>query len=150
MANLCRSPAAEAILTSLIKQHGLEEQISCASAGISNSRIGEPHDPSIVQVAKEHGYLIEGRAKHFKFEDFAAFDYVIPMDTENYNYLLNLDPPEKFKGKIELFGHFNLAFDLEDVPDPYGGTPKQFLETFEIVHDGCVGLLNWLKLLQES
>ncbi len=150
MGNVCRSPAAAAILNGMAKKSGLETQITCGSAGLSDSRVGEGPDTLMVQVAKEHGYLVVGQARQFEIEDFAAYDYIIPMDTENYSFLLKLAPNENFRNKIELFSHFNLAFDVEDVPDPYGGTPDQFLETFEIVHDGCAGLLNRLKLVLRS
>ncbi len=142
--NLCRSPAAEAVFNGLIKQKGLERRFSCASAGTSEAQVGADYDSRMAKLSSDRGFALSGKAKHFNPQDFAEYDYIIPMDSDNRQYLMALNPPEKFRKKIILFGQFNILFDPDDVPDPYQAGPDQFVETFEIILDGCQGLLQIL------
>ncbi len=147
--NLCRSPAAEAIFNSLIEKKNLSGDFSCASAGTSQYHVGENYDPMMIQVCKERGFALSGTAKAFKLKDFDDYDYVFPMDNDNFRFLLNLNPSPNTKKKIIYFSQFNMLYEPGvDVPDPYSGTREQFVETFEIILDGCQGLLE--RLLDQA
>lgn len=46
--------------------------------------MGELPDSRMRQHAKKRGYILDSRARQFKDDDFAKFDYIIVMDEENY------------------------------------------------------------------
>jgi protein-tyrosine phosphatase len=146
LGNICRSPAAEGIMKSIIKKHNYENQIEVGSAGIIDYHSGESPDKRMKSLAKKRGYNLESIARQFNPKiDFGSYDCIIAMDNENYFTLIELDPEGKFTNKIYKMAEFSSKYDVEEVPDPYFGGPSGFETVLDILEDACTGLFNKIK-----
>src|SRR5690606_27926290 len=88
LGNICRSPAAEAIMKKLVQNDGLEARVHCDSAGTSGYHSGEPADERMREHGLARGYDLTSRSrKVYPDKDFAEFDYILAMDRNNYNDL---------------------------------------------------------------
>ena len=140
MGNICRSPAAEGILRTLVADAGLEDKIDIASAGTHAFRPGGPADSRTAAVAEARGIdLSDHRARRADESDFFVYDMIIALDHSNRDDLRALAPREH-RDKVSLLLDWSSESRGEGVPDPYMGH-----DGFERVHDlvetGCRGLL---------
>ncbi len=84
LGNICRSPAAEAVMNKKISDQNLKPYISCESAGTSNYHIGELPDNRMIEALYQRGYTTKSRGQQIKENDLKNFDYIIAMDSTNY------------------------------------------------------------------
>jgi protein-tyrosine phosphatase len=144
MGNICRSPTAEAVMRSLVRDAGLEGEIEIDSAGTGGWHVGEPPDPRATEAARRRGIVLEGRARQVRAEDFDRHDLLLVADRENFGHLRALAPDEDARRKVRLLREFDPASagapDL-DVPDPYYGGPDGFDRVLDLVEAACRGLL---------
>ena len=144
LGNICRSPLAEGIMLSLNAKLQLGWTID--SAGTSNYHIGEAPDSRSISNAAKHGVNLSTlRARQFKQEDFAKFDYVLAMDKNNLNNVLQLAATDAEKKKAFLFLEFVNHKTLKEVPDPYYGSSEDFEQVFQLVYEACLSLVNQLQ-----
>lgn len=148
MGNICRSPAAEGVLQTLIRRHKLEDKVYCESAGTSAYHVGEPPDSRMKLHAERRGYKLESLAQQFQSEHFKGFDIIVTMDAVNLKNVLRLDPAGEFKHKVIPMAHLCHKISVSEVPDPYYGGEQGFEEVLDIVEDGCLGLLDRLELIK--
>jgi protein-tyrosine phosphatase len=141
LGNICRSPSAEGIMNHLIKQHGLEDQIICDSAGTSSYHIGSPPDRRMTAAALRQGIRLEGQARQFQKSDFEEFDLILAMDKENYENILRLDRTGQYAHKVKLMCDFCTEHKDREVPDPYYGGESGFTYVIDLLLDACKGLL---------
>jgi protein-tyrosine phosphatase len=143
LGNICRSPLAEGIMLHLNKQHHLNWEID--SAGTANYHVNEAPDRRTIANAAKNGVDLSGlRARQFKVEDFDAFDHVLVMDQNNLKNVLALARNEGHRKKINLFLDLAIDGNLQEVPDPYYGTEKDFEAVFQLVKKACVALMDKL------
>ena len=148
MGNICRSPTAEGVMRSLVREAGLEEQIEIDSAGTGGWHAGEPPDRRATEAARRRGVTLAGAARQVVPEDFERFDLLVAMDRENRDALLHLAPDDAARAKVRLLREFDPASaargDL-DVPDPYYGGTDGFERVLDVVEAGARGLLDALR-----
>jgi protein-tyrosine phosphatase len=148
MGNICRSPTAEGVMRSLVREAGLEDRIELDSAGTGGWHAGESPDERAGAAAGRRGIVLEGAARPVRVEDFARFDLLVAMDRENLRGLLAIAPDEAAAEKVRLLREFDPAAadtaDL-DVPDPYYGGERGFDSVLDLVQAGCRGLLEELR-----
>lgn len=141
LANICRSPTAEAVFRQLVKEAGLAEHIVVSSAGTRVGRTGEAPDPRARRVAAKRGYdLTKLRTRRLRKSDFADFDYIVVMDLENMRALAPLCAAEEGH-KVKLFTDFCSKGD-RTIVDPYFGGEKDFAHMLDRIEDGATGLLH--------
>ena len=146
LGNICRSPAAEGILKSIINKNNYEQFIEVDSAGTIGYHAGEPPDERMQSSAKKRGYNLDSLARKFNpKKDFTYFDYIVAMDDENYYTLLDLDKERKFINKIYKITEFSSLRNFDSVPDPYYGGPSGFEIVLDILEDACMGLFIKIK-----
>ena len=58
LGNICRSPAAEGIMKSIVKDHKSEADFEIDSAGIGNWHIGQLPDSRMRECGRKHGYTL--------------------------------------------------------------------------------------------
>ncbi len=145
LGNICRSPAAEGIMQSLVKAKDLETQIYCDSAGTSGYHNGEPADARMRQHATKRSYILGSRSRQFVTQDFIEFDYIITMDESNYEEVCALDPQEQYKHKVHPMVKFCQEPNVPHVPDPYYGGAQGFERVLDILEDHCQGLLKHIQ-----
>jgi len=145
LGNICRSPAAEGAMKTLIEERGLEGKITCDSAGTSAYHEGDPADGRMRDAALERGIDLTSISRQFLPKDFIEFDYILTMDQNNYNDLLSIDFKRNYQHKILPFVQFCNVHDIDKVPDPYYGGADGFNLVMDIVEDGCKGFLDYLS-----
>ncbi len=148
MGNICRSPAAEGVMKTLIRENNLSDKIFCESAGTSGHHVGDLPDSRMRTHAERRGHNLDSIARQFVYEDFAKFDYIVTMDHANYRNVLRLDPAGEFKEKVIPMSHLCVRLSITEVPDPYYDGPNGFDEVLDIVQDGCMGLLDRLGFIK--
>jgi protein-tyrosine phosphatase len=146
MGNICRSPTAEGVMRSLLREQGLEDRIEVESAGTGGWHAGEPPDARATEAARLRGVELAGAARQIRPEDFERFDLIVAMDRENLRGILAIAPDEAAANRVRLLREFDpeAAGDL-DVPDPYYGGDRGFETVLDQVQAACRGLLGDLR-----
>jgi protein-tyrosine phosphatase len=146
LGNICRSPLAEAVFNDLLQQEGLQDRVSCDSAGTSDYHLGEPPDKRTLDVIRKKNLSVDHLGRQFGPEDFVEFDYIIAMDAKNLDDIRKLESARQ-EGGYQLF--LMREFDDEpadlNVPDPYWGGDRGFLEVHDIVLRSGRNLLDYIK-----
>jgi protein-tyrosine phosphatase len=140
MANICRSPTAEGVFRHVVNEAGLAERFEIDSAGTHAYHTGEPPDRRAVAAAEKRGVSLKDiAARRVADIDFEQFDYVIAMDEDNQQRLLDQSPQEH-QSKIHLFLSFSADDEIE-VPDPYYGGAKGFERVLDLIEKASKDLL---------
>ena len=146
LGNICRSPSAEAVFNALIKKNGLDNEISCDSAGTDAYHVGQSADYRMKQVAKKRGYQLTSISRKVNPKlDFDRFDYIIGMDTQNVRDLQRMARNENDRKKIYLMTDFASGLKYDSVPDPYYGGDAGFELVLDILEYACAGLITKIK-----
>lgn len=141
--NICRSPTAEGVMRSLLRQHHLEDKIEVDSAGTHGWHKGEAPDMRSVACARSFGVdLRDLKSRPIREEDFSNFDTVIVMDGKNMSDLKFFTQGLEVKSKIYKLLDFAPSYG-EDVPDPY--YKDNFDYVFEMIQVACENLLEELE-----
>jgi protein-tyrosine phosphatase len=142
MGNICRSPTAEGVLRTKLRQAGLHSRVLVDSAGTHGYHTGEAPDPRAVRHAAQRGYDIAGlSARPVQPEDFLRFDWLLAMDEDNLAWLRKRAPARATERVALLMGHARRHAGVKAVPDPYYGTPAGFDHVLDLVEDACDGLV---------
>ena len=146
LGNICRSPAAEAVMKSKVKAAGLEHRIDCDSAGILGFHSGKPADLRMRNQGSKRGYHVSSLSRQIRPGiDFARFDMIIGMDDLNIVDLNELAISDNDRKKIFRITDFCVNKTASHVPDPYYGEPEDFNLVLDLLEDACDGLLVYLK-----
>ncbi|MFZ2322982.1 MAG: low molecular weight protein-tyrosine-phosphatase [Ignavibacteriaceae bacterium] len=146
LGNICRSPAAEGIFKKFVNDKKLDSIISVDSAGTIAYHQGELPDKRMRKIAFKKGYTLNSRARKFDPDtDFENFDYIVTMDNNNYEDLMQLDKEELYKNKILKMADFIDDKEVAEVPDPYYGGDKEFEYVIGLLENGSKNLLNKIK-----
>lgn len=146
LGNICRSPAAEAMMQMLVEQNGLADRVVLDSAGTYGGHSGERSDARMRRAALARGIDITHRARQVREEDFERFDMIIAMDDNNYEALFRLAPDREAQQRIYRFREFlrhnpNWSY----IPDPYYEGHEGFELVLDLLEDGCSTLLEKLR-----
>ncbi|HEY9018354.1 low molecular weight protein-tyrosine-phosphatase [Thiomicrospira sp.] len=145
MGNICRSPTAHAVFRKLSEDEGLAQHLVIDSAGTHAYHVGNPPDTRSMQTAVKRGIeMADLRARKVDFSDLIEFDYVLAMDADNHQNLIQMAPRD-LQSKIRLFMEFAPDYGHDYVPDPYYGGPDGFESVFDMVEAASRGLLTHIK-----
>ncbi len=136
LGNICRSPMAEAVFTQKVQEAGLANKITVDSAGTGSWHVGERPHRGTQRVLRENGIAYSGRARQITPADLTLETYIIAMDSSNIN---DLQRQVGAHDKVYRLLDFAENATLRDVPDPYYS--GNFAQVFDLVDDGCRGLL---------
>jgi len=141
MGNICRSPIANGLFLSLIREERKNEIIEVDSAGTHAWSIGCPPDMSAQIIAKKYGVDIsELRARRIAREDYGYYDCIVAMDNSNLEYMLAACHKQN-RHKLKLLLDYAEKTELTEVPDPYGEGMDGFETVYGLIEQGCRGLL---------
>lgn len=137
LGNICRSPLAHGIFTSLSSQYDIEVD----SAGTANYHQGNPPDKRSIAVAKKHGIDIsQQKARQFVANDFDRFDNIFVMDKQNYRNVCALARRDEDLKKVKLL------LGTQEVEDPYYGGNEGFDLVYRKIHSACTQIISsWQK-----
>ena len=86
LGNICRSPAAHAVMQHLVEERGCADRYMIDSAGIGNWHVGQLPDKRMREHGRQRGYSVDHRARQFDTRrDFELFDKIVVMDEDNYS-----------------------------------------------------------------
>jgi protein-tyrosine phosphatase len=140
MGNICRSPAAEAIVRSLAEKAGGSCFLEVDSAG-THAHGGRP-DPRMGKAAARRAYDLGGlRSRQLIDEDFFRFDRILAMDRQNLEFLRRMCPPG-LHGKLGLFIEFAPETGEDEISDPYYGGAEGFEHVLDLCEAAGRGLID--------
>ena len=142
LGNICRSPAAAALLKDEAHQAGVH--IDVDSAGTSRYHLGDPPHPTSRAVGHRRGIEVTGRARQITEHDFAQADLILAMDRHNEADLMAMAPTEAARQKIRLLRSFDPGADDLDVPDPYYGDERDYERMFDLLTPAVRGVVRHL------
>ena len=106
LGNICRSPAGEGIMKSLVEKAGLADEFEIDSAGIGNWHVGQLPDSRMRKCGAEHGYNFNSHARQFQKSDFGRFETIVVMDNENYRAITSMASCQADKDKVVRIADF--------------------------------------------
>ncbi|UNG20482.1 low molecular weight protein-tyrosine-phosphatase [Stutzerimonas zhaodongensis] len=136
VGNICRSPAAEALLAHKLEGKGL----TISSAGIG-ALVGNPMDKTAHEVLNDHGVEhTSHRARQVDSEMLHRADLILVMEKSHVQHIRQIAP--EVHGKTFLLGKW---LDDTEIPDPY----RQSKPAFEHVHSLLTqSVESWLPYLK--
>ena len=143
LGNICRSPAAQAVMQAMVDDRGLTDRFYIDSAGIGGWHIGDLPDKRMRVHARPRGYELTHRARKIQSSDFEDFDLIVGMDAANVDDLRELAPSPQQMDKVVMMGDYIRRFPHHDyVPDPYYEGSEGFELVLDLLEDSCDNLLN--------
>jgi len=110
-----------------------------AATGTHVYHVGEPPDPRAIEVAAGRGVDIAGlRARQVSPDDFSAFDLILAADRRNLSDLAARKPAQAGAEMALLLPWCGLR--QAEVPDPYYGSRRDFVQVFDLLSDAMQGL----------
>lgn len=144
LANICRSPMAEAMFRHLVKKEKLANKITVDSAATSSWQIGFPPHAETLNILKKYHISPKGLVgRSLTKEDFWKFDYIIGMDERNIKNIYKITGKPNHPKIIRLL---DLTKYKKDVPDPF--FTGDFEQTYRLFSVGCRALLK--KILSQQ
>ncbi len=141
LGNICRSPAAHAVVEHHIARRSLDAEITVDSAGTGSWHVGErPHRQS-AKEGNRRGYSVDHIVRQVHPADFDRFDLVIGMDHANRRDLIDLarsNSRHAAQRRIRLLREFDpLGGRDVELDDPWGQPDRAFIEMYDII-ERCV------------
>lgn len=143
LGNICRSPAAEAVMNRFAQEYDVDVQVD--SAGTHDYQIDQPADPRMVAAAEARGYELTSRGRQVTAEELeeGRYDLVLAMDSENHAFLQ--DMAGEVRPHVRMFSDFlDDQHWPADVPDPYYGEADGFETVLDMLEEGCPVILQSL------
>lgn len=111
------------------------------SAATHDYMVGSRPFTLAVAVAKQRGCDITGNvARKVRPHDFRYFDLILAMDRDNLA-ALRAQAPRHYWHKIRLLLEYGSWYRGCSVRDPYGADVFAFERAFDMIEDGCRGLV---------
>lgn len=145
LGNICRSPAAEAVVLRQVEERGVAPRWEIDSAGTGNYHIGDLADPRMRDHAARRGLKLLHRARQVCVSDFYDFDLIIGMDHSNLRNLRALSPTAETDRKIVAMSEFFPDALYDHVPDPYYEGSEGFELVLDLLQRGCRNLVDRLS-----
>ena len=143
LGNICRSPLAEGILTSMVNP----EKVEVSSAGTGGWHVGSLPDPRSIAVAQKNNIDITNqRGKQFSTYDYEIYDHIFVMDSANYRDVLKLANTDTERAKVSMILDEIFPGEAVDVPDPYYGGDNGFDNVYKMLYEACEKIVSRLTL----
>lgn len=145
LGNICRSPLAEEVFRSYLRNKDKDKDYFIDSAGLISYHRGELPDLRMRRHAARRGYTLTHHSRPITSDDFYEFDYIIGMDESNILKLKDMAPGLEEINKIHRMVEYcdNPIFD--HVPDPYYGGEQGFENVIDMIESACENLLNAIE-----
>lgn len=146
LGNICRSPAAHAVMEAMVAEAGLDDQIEVDSCGVGDWHVGELPDSRMRRHGVRRGYRVDHHARQFSAADFDRFDYIIVMDEGNYRAISAKARTQAQTDRIlRMSDYLDADCGYDSVPDPYYGGDRDFELALDLIEQGCRRLLSQLQ-----
>ncbi|KQT92097.1 protein tyrosine phosphatase [Marmoricola sp. Leaf446] len=141
LGNICRSPMADVVMTSLVADAGLADRVAVRSSGTGGWHVGQPMDERAAARLTRSGYDATRHRAQQHDDTWAGLDLVLAMDAAN------LAEIGGESDRVRLFRSFDPEVDAgpaPDVPDPYYGGDDGFTDVLAMVERTCAVLVDGL------
>ncbi|XP_077978771.1 low molecular weight phosphotyrosine protein phosphatase-like [Glandiceps talaboti] len=146
--NYCRSPIAEAVFATLLKDRGLSNDWLVDSAGLSDWHVGKLPDERGRAALKLHNIVTNHIGRQITRRDFAKFEYIFGMDDSNFS-MLNDMKPKNSKAIVKLLGSYDPQ-GSEIIDDCYYGEVADFENVLLKCKRSCKVFLDEVKRQDSS
>lgn len=147
LGNICRSPAAQGVMETLICDRKLGNEIEVDSSGTASYHIGRRPDARMVSAATNRGHKLTSLAKSFKKVYARERQLVVAMDWENHDEIVRISGGET--GRIRILSDYLDETWPREVPDPYYGGEAGFEYVLDMLEAACPKILaecvHWLS-----
>ena len=128
-----------------------ELEIIVTSSGTSGWNIGDGPHPTSKLVWEKAGYKHDHTASQFKKNDYFVNDYILVMDSSNFENVLSLAASEEDRSKVFYLRSFDPSlaqidplsgdyFKLE-VPDPYNQPEESYQRVLVMIESAVDGFI---------
>ena|SRR3990167_745544 len=136
IGNICRSPIAEALLASRLKDSHPDVKVSSAGLG---ALVGRPADPISVELMQARSIDISlHRGRQATHELIFSSELILTMTTDQQQQIEKMYP--NTKGRVHRIG----KWDEFDIPDPFKRPRVIFEQTLVLIEQG---IETWLERL---
>lgn len=140
---------AAAVLRQRLRDVGLADVVSVASAGTGGWHVGGPADSRAVRALQNRGLAADDHlVRQFTASLFADYDLVLAMDRDILAELILLAPDAASREKVQMLRAYDpvalTAGDL-DVRDPYHGGLDGFARALDQIEPAVDGLVDALR-----
>ena len=134
--NICRSPAAEAVLRALLPAGSAEVD----SAGTGSWHVGARAHRHSIAEGERRGYALTGRARQVEGVDFERFELLVGMDSGHLRELRRRQPAGS-SAEIALFRDLDPASARGlDLVDPYDLPASDYARMYDVIEPTCAAL----------
>lgn len=141
LGNICRSPAAEGVLKSIVAARGESDRWHIDSAGTGRWHIGQLPDKRMRVHALRRGYNLDHHCRQVSVSDFDDFDIIVPMDSDNERNLRAMARTIADDDKIMAMADFvTMATRYDHIPDPYYEGAEGFELVLDLLENACANL----------
>lgn len=138
LGNICRSPAADGIMHSIVESENESDRWVIDSAGTGGYHVGDLPDQRMRIHARRRGLDLNHRCRQVRESDFDDFDLIIGMDDSNITNLHRLAPSPEAEAKIvRMADFFEPTARYDYVPDPYYEGAEGFELVLDLLEDSC-------------
>lgn len=129
---------AECVMSSIIKERGLEGKIKVASSATSYEELGNPIYPPARRKLQEKGIeVLSHRATVLSQKDKDNYDLIVAMEERNVRAI------ERIIGKCEkVYRLLDFSSSPRDIADPWW--TGDFETTYNQIIEGCNCLCDWI------
>lgn len=145
LGNICRSPAADALMRAKLKAGGAR-RIGCVdSAGIGGWHVGDLPDRRMRVHGRRRGLEIDHVCRQISRSDFDRFDIIIGMDARNMRDLRSMAATIEEEEKVYAMAEFFTPGSVFDcVPDPYYGGAEGFENVLDLLDEATGNIADTL------
>lgn len=150
--NICRSPAAEAVLQHTLAQAGLADTVFVDSAGTTDFHEGERAQQFSRSVGAHRGYDVSHLSRPFADDDFDRFDLLVVMDGSHEQWLrnrltrrtnrTNRSVSTAAMGYLRSFDPH--CFPTTGLDDPWGRPVSAYERMYDDIEAAIPGLVEYL------
>ena len=140
LGNICRSPMAEAILKSLVKDRDDSQDWLIESSGTARYHVGEqPDERCIATLEKNNINNFKSTVRQLNKKDFSEFSWIFVFDSDNKRNV-EREKPSSSTSKVVMLRQYDTesgAKNDKNIPpviDPYYHDDTYF----DICYDQCM------------
>lgn len=140
LGNICRSPAAQAVMQVLVQDRNVADRFEIDSAGTASYHLGKLPDSRMIAAGAKRGFKLTSLAKAITPEHIANRELVLAMDRDNLNHIRRMSKQDL--QNVRLLSDYLDETWPRDVPDPYFGSDAGFEAVLDMLEAACPKILD--------
>lgn len=126
-------------------------EIIVSSSGTSGWHVGQGPHPTSKKVWEKAGYVHHHEVSQFKVDDFFVNDYILVMDSSNFENVISLAPSQDEAKKVFYLRSFDpelvhidplsSQYHQLEVPDPYNQPEDSYEKVLKMIESAVDGFI---------